>query len=491
MFEQRDIDFRANYPVTVLIASGLLIVMLFANGRTTAAEISQKPAGTAVSPSGWRTYLKPFAADSLWNSRPVAPVLGEFVIPKSDYFPAVSEGVWSTGVFLSGAGDGPVTVTGRPGSKGVWFPDAEAFHDVTIPRWPPDVVPAAALDGHADLVDPISGIVHSFYQLKNLDGRWVAAQYAWTRIDGSGWGDPAHYFQGARAAAVPSMGGLIRKHEVSDGDSLYRHALAMSLTFNALSAKPPYVFPATAADHDATTTNSGKIPEGALMMLPDSFNTQQIANLALRKVAETLKVYGAYVVDRNHGTPYFIYVENGSGFSLHPKGGWNTNAANDLDRIRQALRQVVSVSGWLDGNGKPYTPENNLGLLSMRGPWRLQSGSVPGVFDTWAQAVVFPITSTRTVQINDTSRGMNPVSWAVPVAGITYRLTAVTTGSAKLAVQLRDRATGATVFDSGELGNGEAATFAWPAQNATLIVQAISGVGGPSSVQGNLVRLGR
>ncbi len=52
----------------------------------------------------------------------------------------------------------------------------------------------------------------TFWQLKQQTGNGSATQYAWTRLNGSGWGDPAHYFQGARAAAVPTAAGLIRAH---------------------------------------------------------------------------------------------------------------------------------------------------------------------------------------------------------------------------------------------------------------------------------------
>jgi len=446
-------------------------------------------AQNAVTPN-WGSLERPFAANSLWNARPVAPVFGDFVIPRSDYFPSVAEGKWSTGVFLSKANDRPLTVTGLPGSKGLWDPDAEEFHDVTIPRWPEDVNPASAADGHADIVDTVAGIIHSFFQLRNQGGRWMAAHYAWSPIDGRGWGDPAHYFQGARAAGVPTMAGLIRKHEVQDGKSLYRHALAVSLTFNALSPKPAYVFPATSADTSAATTNFGSIPEGALVMLPPSFETGRISSLALRKVAETLKVFGAYVVDRNFGTPFAIYVENGSGFNLH-EGGWNNAVASDLDSIRASLRQVTSASGYLDGNGQPFVPPRNLNLLSMRGPWRVELGSAPGVFDTWRQSVVFPVSAVQTVQVNSSSRGMNPVTWAIPAAGTRMQLTSAATGGAKLRLQLLDRTTGTVIQDSNELGNAEAVMFAWPRQQVSLVLRAISGVGQPSSVRATLVEVGK
>ena len=454
----------------------------------TNAQTTEVSAAAAVSSTAWGQYSMPFAADSLWNSRPVAPVFGTFVIPKSDYFPSISEGKWSTGVFLSSASDGPVTVTGLPGGKGLWDPDAEAFHDVTIPRWPANVIPASGADGHADVVDPIAGRVHSFYQLKFQDGRWTASQYAWSRIDGRGWGDPAHYFQGARASGVPTMAGLIRKHEVQDGRPMYSHALAMALTFNALSQKPSYVYPATSADTGAATTNSGVIPEGALLMLPPSYDTQQIADLDLRKVAETLKVYGAYVVDRNHGTPFAIYVENGSGFNLH-KNGWNSAVASELNKIRQSLRQVISASGFLDGNGRRFEPARNLNLLSMRGPWDIQSGTTPGTFDTWTQSIVFPATSTRTVMVNNSSRGLNAVSWSTPPSGVQYRLAVTATNGARMQFQIVDRAIGKKVFDSGELGDGQSSTFAWPASNAAITVYAMSGVGSGSTVRGELLRI--
>lgn len=447
--------------------------------------------GGAAAQNGsvWGSYETPFAATSPWNSRPVNPKFSDFTIPKADYYPSIAEGAWSTGVFLAGSGDPPVTVVGLPNSRGVWDPDAGVHRTVAIPRWPAGVIPASAADGHADIVDPIAGIIHSFYKLRHSEGQWMAAQYAWTRLDGRGWGDPAHYFQGARAAAVPTSGGLMRKHEIADDRPLYRHALAMSLTYNALSPNPAYVFPATSADRDAATTNTGKIPEGALMMLPPEFDVDSIQTPAVRKVAETLKTYGAYVVDRNRGTPYVIYVENGSGFNLH-RGGWNTVAAADLERIRQGLRQVVAVDGWVDGDDRPVEPERNLNRLSMRGPWARTIGTVSGSFDTWEQAVVFPPAASATVMVNSSGRSLHPVAWALPVAGQGYRLRAIATGGARLRLQLRDKVSGATVFDSKELNHDEAADFVWPGGAVTPVVTVISGVGNGSTVRGELLRTG-
>jgi hypothetical protein len=71
-------------------------------GCTLVAAAQTAPSGTSPRQERWGTYAVPFAADSLWNSRPVAPVLGSFAIPKAAYAPTVSEGKYSLGAFIRG-----------------------------------------------------------------------------------------------------------------------------------------------------------------------------------------------------------------------------------------------------------------------------------------------------------------------------------------------------------------------------------------------------
>ncbi|ADI30621.1 hypothetical protein [Methylotenera versatilis] len=431
-------------------------------------------------------YEQPFSADSLWNSRPVEPSFASDEIPKSLYFPAVQEGEFSTGFFLAKPTDPPMVIKGRTGKAGLWDVDAESFRsDITIPHWPSNVVPAAGGDGHADVVDPVNRVIHSFYQLKSIGGQWTATQYAWTPLNGRGWGNPAHYFQGARATGVPAGAGVIRKHEVNDGDTMYRHALAMSLTNNGLAANPAYIYPATSADGFAAKDNYGKVPEGALLMLPSTFNLDKLKTPELKKIAATLKTYGAYVVDANYGTPFVIYVENGSGFNLH-KAVWNNIAKVELDMIRQSLRQVISAKGWVDGNSKAFIPPKNFNLLSMRGQWQLKSEGPMGVFDTLQQAVVFNKTNASVIQVNSSGRGLSHTSWALPQQGKSYSLRAVTSGGGKLRFQIFDKTLKKLTFDSNELSDGQIITFEWPSQDFQPIVTAISGVGKSSSVSATL-----
>ena len=435
------------------------------------------------------SFEKPFAANSFWNSRPVEAVLGDFQLPTSFYYPAVQEGSYSTGFFLAKYNDPAVKVTSVSGSKGVWDVDSEMYrNEIIVYHWPTNVVPASGTDGHADIVDPVTGIIHSFYQLKNTNGVWTAAQYNWTELSGRGWGDPAHYAQGARATGVPAVAGLIRKHEIYDGDSMYRHALTLSLPYNALSKAPSYIFPATMADTTAIYYNTGQIPEGALLMLPSTFNVDSLKTPELRKIANTLKTYGAYVTDRNFGTPFVIYVENGSDFNLH-KNGWNSAAGFDLEKIRLALRQVISVKGWLDANDKPFKPNMNMNLISMRGPWQLLSDGEVGVFNSGQQAVEFRNTIAPVIQTNTAYRNISRITWAIPKKGKLYKLQSQASGGGQFRLQIFDNVLQQYTYDSGDLTNGQSLIFEWPSDDYQPSLTVTSGVGAYSKVRGTLVEV--
>ncbi|HEX4879172.1 MAG TPA: Atrophin-1 multi-domain protein [Limnobacter sp.] len=434
----------------------------------------------------FESFERPFAATSLWNSRPQRVVFGTSVIPESSYFPKVGPGNYSTSAFLAKPTDPAVVVYGPPDRPGIWNPDAEAHSpSITVPRWPSDVLPATGSDGHADIVDPEQGVIHSFFQLKKSpEGRWTATQYAWTKLNGRGWGDGAHYFQGARAAAVPSMAGLIREHEINDGASQYYHALAMSLTFNGMSNTEQYVFPATSGD-TSYTKNSGEIPTGALLMLPPSFDASSIENAALRKVVNTLKTYGAYVVDRNFGTPFYIYVDNGADYNLH-EGGWNSRVATDLQRIRAALREVVAADAWVDGHGQAIVSQAPLNILSMRGSWRsVRSSSVLPVFNTLAQSVEFGATVKQEWAENTSGRIFSGVQWARPVKGKQYEFRVESTNGGR--AYLRFWGGGAEQFNTRALGNGESFRFFWPTVDGFPILGAVSGVGEGTRVRAQLI----
>ncbi len=451
---------------------------------------------TEVFAFDYSTYQKPFAANSLWNSIPVSPVLSDIDIPTSLYNATAYTPAYSATCYYADANDPPVVIKKTPGYIGLHERDKEQYlNEITLPHWPANVFPAEGSDGHADIIDIDNRVIHSFYRLKYVNGELTTLLYSWMPLDGSGWAEPAHFYQGARAVGVPSCAGMIRVHEVNDGDEMFRHALAMSLTYNALSADPDYIFPATASDV-TLAGNIGQIPEGALLMLPSNFDDSKFRTPLLKKIVKTLKVYGAYVVDRNYGTPYVIYSEIGA--DTRSSG----NAYNEHTAIQKALRMVSSTSGYIDGNGNNFIPNQNLNVLSLRGPWARGFNYQPdsdactsscgqlGVYDTYKQAVVFDATDEPIIQSNSSGRSITYVNWARPKKGQKFKLTAKTTGDAKLKIVIRDPSKNdLIVYDSKELLDAETATFTWPLDDFDFTTIAISGVGNSSSVSGELIRI--
>lgn len=437
------------------------------------------PPSQALYPFG--TYERPFASNSLWNSRPRQVKWSDVAIPPAQYFPKVGNGSFSTTAFIALPTDKAQRVYPPPGRPGVWDPDAEAHLPyVDIAKWPVATIPAEGSDGHADIVDPAAGVIHSFFQLRKVDGRWTATQYAWTRLDGRGWGNGAHYFQGSRASAVPSIAGVIRKHEINDGAPQYYHALAMSLTFNAMSPEVQYVYPATSGD-TTYKANEGRIPMGALLMLPPDFNTSSITSQPLRKVANTLKTYGAYVVDRNYGTPFYVYVENGVAYDLH-EGKWNNSVATDLVRIREALRPVAQARDWVNGVELSATRPAPLNLISMRGPWSpLKGNTVKPTYDSKTQRLVFGPTQKNETAENLSSRSFSGVTWAKPVPGRLYEFKVESPQGGR--AYLRYWSNGVEQFNTRPIRHGETFRLIWPSVEGVPILGVISGIGNRTEIR--------
>jgi len=440
--------------------------------------------GGTTEPDRFNNYLRPYAADSPWNSRPVGAVLGTATIPDSvmAWRPVISDGKgFSTGVFLAVESDPPMVVKGNGAGSTIYDKDVEEkYPSITIPHWPADVFPATEGDGHADIVDETLKIVHSFNGLrKAADGTWAARDYGWSRLDGRGWGDPAHYFQGARATGVPASAGIVRKHEFLGTDAVYRHALSLSLPHNAIKkgegdAPTAYVYPATQGDgNDPSLANSGQIPEGALLMLPADFDSSTMPTPELVRIAETLKTYGAYVTDRNHATPFNIYVEIGTGYSLGPAGAAVDGA---LATLQHALRPLESAASWVDGYDRPTLRHPKLELQTMRGKWSLpNSGTViDGSYATWQQAVVLPEAGISRFSGWNNDR----VSWGKNVAGTSYRVEVETTGGATVQYKVYcDAPNAGTKADSGVLSNGQGFDLVWPTGTGRCTPQ-ITVVGG-------------
>jgi hypothetical protein len=458
--------------------------------------------------SKYGTYENPFSRDSAWNVRPVNPVLDTWEIPKDgvngqNYYPSISSGSFSTGFYKALATDSPMRVYGRAAKNNlIYDTESEANRQyVEIPRWPKDLVAASGGDGHADFLDTVTGVIHSFWQLKyntTLE-RWEATTWNTVRIDGTGWGTPAKYMAGARAAGVPTSGGILRKHEVASSDDQFHHAIAMSMAASGLSpAGTGYIYPGTNADWDFAQNNYGKIPEGALMMLPANFDLSKIGRAHTRKIAKTLMTYGARVVDKNSHTPFAMYVEFGSDWPGHKLGsnGWDNVYASDLDKIRAGLKMVVSQSGWIDKDGKPVTMDPNgrgLNFVSLRGDqvvgitatqpstkaWWKVSGSVLGQYDPVEEKLVWgPTGATPTIQMS--ANVGNRVAWGKIVSGARYRMTVTATGGAQLNLQLLN-ADNSLAFQTMYKGQGDLPVEFTGITGTRVRIMAKSGVNVSSS----------
>jgi hypothetical protein len=443
------------------------------------------------------SFERPFLADSYWNSKPVDPILGSVAIPTYAWFPTVAEGDYSSSVYNAVATDPAVVVTAG---------DADSYVSnaaISIPHFPANVTPAKGGDGHADIVDMSTGFIHSFWQLKKdaTTGKWSAASYNSTKIGGTGFGDPAHSQAGARAAGTATMAGMIRTHEIDDGQDKYNHALALSLdgdTFlKNVGGKKGFEFPTTAEDSSSMSsyTKVDGFAMGSLLMLPKNFNVASLKLPRLQKVARTLMTYGAYVVDQNTDTPFSIYVQNGSNYSNNPGyvGSWDTVSAADLRTIQYALRKVVSNSGYVDANGINFVPNKKVNILSMRGEWTLPSGAnsstVSSGFNSYKQALVFSAAAKGLTLNNYWNNGIlkaNDCSWACRKPGVSYRFKVRATNGAKMAFKLRNSANTAYAIDTGLLGDGAYVDFVMPAYNSVIFVQAVNGSIGASEIAGEL-----
>ncbi|NHZ37301.1 Atrophin-1 multi-domain protein [Massilia rubra] len=457
---------------------------LLAVGTLALASLSQAQAQTTPAPA-FGTYQKPFAADSLWNSYPVNPVLGSWEIPATSWNPIIQGGAYSSGIFEAKASDPAMLVYPAGNATGVLDTDTEMRTPTyTIPHWPAATAASSSDDGHADIVDAGLNRIYSFSNLKkNAAGKWTATRVSWTPLNGTGWGDPAHYYQGARAAGPAPTGGMIRIAEATDGKALFEHALSMSLDFTGLARAPGnYIYPATAADTTlADKPNTGMIPEGALMMLPANFDLSKITDARLLKVAKTLMKYGAYVVDRNYNTPFAIYVEIDA--------PWGSSPADQLNLVRKGLRQVASHSGHIAGNGVPRVAPTQVNLLSLRGDWLpIQGVGAYGVYDTFTQSLRWPsqTTSYTMIQRNYSNRGLGRATYAAPKAGYRYKFSVEATGGVKMnmSIQIGSTLQKATKF----LGNGESEIVVWP-DKATAFYEAQKPPGGAASVKASLVEL--
>jgi hypothetical protein len=437
------------------------------------------------------TFERPFGAQSLWNARPIDPLLGNEGIPAVNNNAYLEQSQYSSKLYRARASDGPAEVQGRDNPSGVWVADELQLRNVLIPHFPEETVPAAGSDGHCEIFDETTGLVHSFYRLIFDVGSkvWRASKYTVGAITSTGWGSP-ECPDGPRASATPSTSGLLRAHEL--GSEFVPHALAVAAHANVFRSGP--VFPATLEDRNGPARYSGAFPMGTLFMLPTDFEADRLNWPNSRAIARTLKLYGARLIDQTQRTFSFGGEMNG-GWSqaVGPGNIWRNSWAQDLTKIRDGLRPVVSVSRWLDANGKEFVPQpwERMNLLSMRGPWRSQgemSGSVGGRYDTTSKLFLFPelrvpVSYRKMVPLRDDTKAEPWFQWTNggwyrnPIPNHQYRLRAEGIGNASATFEIRPADGKRNLVSISDMRPGEESQIIWPAEGywTSLVIQGFPG----------------
>lgn len=440
------------------------------------------------------TFERPYNSQSLWNARPIAPELGAARIPAVNnkaYLEQSKE--WGSRLFLATAADGPIVVQGRDNPAGVWVADELQNRNVVIPHFPKDIVPASGSDGHCEIFDEATGFIHSFYRLiLDPDQKvWRAAKYTACSVVGTGWGSPERP-DGPRASGTPSSSGILRTHEV--GSDIVPHALAVVAHANVFKSGP--IFPATMEDRNGFEGYSGSFPIGTLFMLPPDFEADRLNWPHARTIARTLKVFGARLIDSTIGTFGFA-GEIGSDWSQYvgKYNLWHPSWAEDLAKIRDSLRPLVSASRWLDADGNEFTPLSweQMNLLSMRGPWARLEGPPGGEgrYETTANLFLFPEISAplayrKTIRLrNDKAREpwfqWMSGSWYInPQPDREYRLRAEGFGDAIASLEIRGES---VLLSSSDIGVGQEAKINWPGGASLTSVTVRARPGPPSGIR--------
>ncbi len=422
-----------------------------------------------------------FSAQSPWNSSPVKPVLGVNTMPAAKQKPWIEEQAYSTRLFPATAADKPMTIYGPKGVADLDIANQLETGTVTIPRFPANVMPATGSDGHCEIPDPVSGWLHSFFQLRKVADQWRAAKYARTDLQGSGWGTVSNP-DNARAAGCSTAGGLLLASEL--GLDIVPHALAIGMDKNGFVSGP--VSPATLEDYNGWSTYTGakgqQFPMGSLLMLPATFDVGRIVQPELKAIARTLMMYGGYVVDATEGSMN-IYAEIGSGWNRSMVDGkYPASFPADMEAIKAALRQVVSVAGWQDRDGKAFTPTpaRSMNLLSMRGPWRPYPGSkMFGRYDAQtdlyhAETTTEALAVYQSIWMHDEKKADRYFAWKKqcwnlnPEPGVKYVVRAIGEGAITAKMQVKKNDYKATYVGTDKLAPGQSATITWPTDPDTV-----------------------
>lgn len=451
-------------------------------------------------------FRTPYSSQSPWKAQPVNPTFGSTAILSNEY----AYVPFQAPIYYARASDSSATIVG-PNGGGVNVPDEITHRDIILPHFPAGVVPPPGSDREVVIYDTTTQLLHSFWQMTYSSGRWTADTYAVESATGWGFGTPSRPFN-IRASGSAPIAGVLRNWELlhyNNAGTYPQHALAMGLGADSILANSPSsggpIYPATSQDagFPYTGTAPNAWPMGTLFMLPRSFDLAVLSAPGAIAVAKTLMKYGAYLVDQSPNTCGF-YCEWNPGATGWPSisyGPLGHHSNADFTAIRNAMRAVTGVEGWLDGDGHPWTPPSwaQMQLLSMRGPWSAVNGTISGGFDTAANFFVAPASAPFLARrIIHQPPALSSGGWwqnwadsggwfAAPRPRQEYTLSVIGGGALTASLSIWDQTVSTNYFTSSAKSPGQQQTFTWPTQASFATVLQVSSPGAGGQIRMELV----
>jgi hypothetical protein len=231
-------------------------------------------------------------------------------------------------------------------------------------RVPSAATPAQGTDGHLNIIDETHHWVSELYAVEILsNGDLSTAGYKRNDLYGPGGG--FDYWQGMVAAGTSSLGGVIRRGELTQGtaslQSGIRHALQAVVPGDGLNRNAPggraFVWPASSADTPALQGTGydvyGNVYMGSLLAIPSSVDIRAlgIKDPQALEVARTLQDYGVYIVDTGSIALDKIVIR------IDPQAAVDiSNPDAFKSGLSIALKQLTVVSNSHDNGYAPSTP---------------------------------------------------------------------------------------------------------------------------------------
>jgi hypothetical protein len=279
------------HRITVRIARGTSVTSL-----TSSFTVKPKLSIPPVQPFG-RTAGRAWSPNSPFNTRiPANPVLDPNSASIAGYLAGGTRqqiaNLYDYGwpVFHADAATPRTTVT----TTKPWGPNPFAGIEVPLP---PNFQANPGSDGHAIVVDHSTGRLFEFWQLRKVDGRWVASWGQVTPNVRSGLGNERLAGGSSKGAGTSGLGGLVLAREMRAG--VIDHALVFAS--NAVTPNA-FRFPATKTDgtNMAGVSLNLTIPEGARIRLDPTIDLAAIPGITKAELAvgRALQTYGAYCADQ-------------------------------------------------------------------------------------------------------------------------------------------------------------------------------------------------